>query len=434
MGFFSFLAGKTPEDLEYAGDKLYKAEEFGAAKLEYEKAARKAAARSPEKASLVSRLDQKITDARESLAKRHFKNSRELLDAGNDDEAMDLLDLALELTKDDRLRREIETFVHAQAEPGRTGDFRASSGPGVGGTPPLPHDRENDEPGGNSGKGIDDGPDNLAADSGDGNGDDDEDYFFILINALPEDLRDAYETYSPAFRQGYIALNNGAFENAVAHFTRAMHLPGLHQPLIPVELATALIHLSQYDPARELLEDFIADHPDDIRAYQTLCDLYWVTEDYSSAVRLIDQAPSPFNETLPVKMLLGETCLQMKQYETAKDLFVSIENQFGENEMVSRSLARIYEATGDVETARDIYAKILNGCARCGVRQDPFIKQRYAELCFACGERSERLLNLYLSLVLEIPDNKENYYEWIYQLYEALGNPAEARRYRALMQ
>ncbi|MEZ4549974.1 MAG: hypothetical protein R2860_05040 [Desulfobacterales bacterium] len=84
-----------------------------------------------------------------------------------------------------------------------------------------------------------------------------------------------------------------------------------------------------------------------------------------------------------------------------------------------------WEAMGK-RKPRDIYARILNGCARCGVRLDPFIRQRYAELCFACGERSERLLNLYLSIIQDDPDNKESHYERVYELYTALGEQAEA--------
>ena len=399
MGFFSFLGGKLPEEIELAGDKFFNAGEFGAAKLEYEKAAKKAQTRLPEKESLITRLHQKITDAKESLAAAHLASSRELMASGNTEEAMDLLHLALELTGDDQKKTEIQNIIHAQPESLLPADDAA-------GTEPLMDDED------------------AAFDDA---------YFSVLVNALPEDISAAYQGYSPAFRQGYIALNNGDFETAVSQFSLAMDLPDHDQPLIPLELATALVHLNQYDRARHLLEDFMAENPGDIRAYQALCDVFWMLRDFDAAIDLIENCPPPLNDTFPIKMLLGETFYQMEQYEAAKDLFVAIENNAGENEMVSRALARTYEAMGDAETARDIYARILNGCARCGVRTDPYIKQRYAELCFACGERSERLLNLYLSIMQEDPDNKETYYEWIYELYDALGDKAEAARYKSMM-
>jgi hypothetical protein len=42
MGLFGFLSGKSPEDIEVSGDRFFKSGEFGAAKLEYEKALAKA--------------------------------------------------------------------------------------------------------------------------------------------------------------------------------------------------------------------------------------------------------------------------------------------------------------------------------------------------------------------------------------------------------
>jgi predicted Zn-dependent protease len=400
MGFFSFLGGKLPEEIESAGDKFFNAGEFGAAKLEYEKAAKKAQSRFPEKASLITRLDQKITDAKESLAAAHLANSRELIASDNTEEAMDLLSLAMELTGDEQLRTEIRNLIQAQPET------------------PAPEE----------------GPSGQPLFLSEEDEDHEEDYFNILIHALPEDIRAAYQSYSREFRQGYIALNNGDFETAVAQFSLAMDLPGREQPLIPLELSTALVHLDQYDRARHLLKDFVTENPEDIRAYQILCDLYWVVEDYDAAIDLIENCPAPLNESLPIQMLSGETFYQMKRYGAARDLFAAMEKKSGDNEMVSRALARTCEAMGETETARDIYARILNGCARCGVRTDPFIKQRYAELCFDCGERSQQLLNLYLSIMQEDPDNNEAYYERIYQLYEALGDRTEAARYKNLIE
>ncbi len=85
---------------------------------------------------------------------------------------------------------------------------------------------------------------------------------------------------------------------------------------------------------------------------------------------------------------------------------------------------------GDLEKARDIYVQILNGCSKCGVRTDPFILRRYAELCFVCGERTPQLIDLYLSILQEDPDNKDDYYQRISALYTALGNTSEAARYQ----
>lgn len=403
MGMFSFLTGKAPEEIELIGDKFFKTNEFGAAKIEYEKAVKKAENKFPEKENLIHRLYEKIADSKEALARAHLKNSEHLVESENFDEAIDLLELALELTQNENLKQDIQNTLEklhqafAPADPEDSQMFLPE-------TDPFPTAEETDN---------------------------DEEYFSILCNSLPDDLKKEYKSYDQAFKQGYIALNNGDFQIAVEKFTDSLNSSDMEQPLIPLELSTALVNLGQFDQACSLLEDYIEVNNQDVRAYQMLCDIYWVKENYENAIILIDQCPPSLKETFPIQMLLGETCYQMKRYAEAETLFIACEKDFGQNEIVTRSLAKTYEAMGDLEKARDIYVKILNGCTKCGVRSDPFILRRYAELCFACGERTTKLLELYLSILQEDPDNKDDYYQRIHELYTALGNTAEAKRYQS---
>lgn len=405
MGLLSFLSGKSPEDIELTGDKFFRAKEFGAAKIEYEKAVRKTQSKFPEKSNLIRRLNEKIRDAREALARTHIHNSRQLMASGNRDDAFELLQLALELTSDEGLKDEVVDLIEKSN--------------GAAGSDVM-HVKDSDLNG-------------ITPESATVETDNDDEYFSILTNTLPEDIRNAYQHYGKAFKQGFIALNNGDFQEAVEKLSLAMEDQEKEQPLIPLELAIALINTGSYDRARNVLESFIVENPEDIRAYQVLCDLFWVTEDYAAALEMLDQCPDHLRETLPFKILFGETLYQAGQYPEAEDVFKDCEHQFGMNEIVSRALAKTYEAMGNTEKARDTYAGILNGCKTCGVRTDPFIQQRYADLCFECGERSERLLNLYLSIMRDDPDNKDSYYHKVYVLYNALGNTIEAGRYKALI-
>jgi tetratricopeptide (TPR) repeat protein len=401
MGLFSFLTGKAPEEMELAGDKFFKAAEFGAAKMEYEKAAGKAESKFPEKVNLIERLYGKITDAKEALAQKHLENSEHLMESDNCDEALDLLELALELTQNEDLKQDIQNRLNEMNRAFESGDADVSK-VYLSGSEPFPSAEETDN----------------------------DEYFLILCNSLPEDIRKEYRTYDKTFKKGFIALNSGDFQTAVKMFTESLNAEGRSQPLVPLELSTALVHLNQFDQARTLLEDFIEENNQDVRAYQMLCDIYWVSGNHDNAIILIDQCPSPLKESFPIQMLLGETCFQMERYHEAESLFIACEKDFGPNEILSRSLAKTYEALGDLETARDIYEKILNGCTKCGVRSDPFILRRYAELRFACDERSTQLLELYLSILQEDPDNKDEYFQRIHALYTAMGNTAEAARYQ----
>ncbi len=405
MGLFSFLTGKAPEEIELIGDNFFKAKEFGAAKIEYEKAVNKIKSKFPEKENLLTRLSEKIKSSKEALALAHQQNGEHLIQSQSYAEAEDLLHLAYELTENANLKEKIKTTLkklHQNIASDFVSDDPVDLKVHMSGSEPFPTTEEID---------------------------DDEEYFSILCNPLPEDVRKAYQDYDQVFKQGFIALNNGDFETAVEKFTDSINRSDHEQRLIPLELATAWIHMEQYDRAQNLLEEFIEANDQEIRAYQMLCDIYWVAENYDDAMELIEQCPASVKETFPVRMLLGETYYQMGEYRDAEKLFLECENSSVQNEIVTRSLAKTYEAMGNLEKARDIYVQILDGCTKCGVRSDPFILRRYAELCFACGERTTRLLELYLSILQDDPDNKSESCQRIYELYNALGNPSEANRY-----
>jgi tetratricopeptide (TPR) repeat protein len=399
MGLWSFFTGKSPEEMERKGDQYYAAGEFGIAKLEYERAFDKALQKTPENQDAIASLREKIEKAKESLAEEHLKTGQQLMESANYAEAEDLFRLALELSGNPDLKASaISALTRLDA-------FMS---------PVTPNKPSHPVP----------AVDVLGSD---------EEYFHILCNALPEPVKHAYQTYGPSFQSGFIALNNGDFKTAVKKLTAAQEENPSERHLIALELATALMNLGQYDRARELVSRFVADHPDELRGYQILCDIDWATGNFDDAARLIEGCPSQLRETFPMQVLLGETFFHMGKYAEAKAVFLACQNRYGQNEMVSRALAKIFEALGDADQARNMYSHILAGCTRCGTRTDPFVKRRYAELCFAAGERSSRVLELYLSVAQEDPDAREECYQRIIDIYEALGNVQEARRYQALL-
>ncbi len=260
----------------------------------------------------------------------------------------------------------------------------------------------------------------------------DDHYYDVLLSTLPEQVRDAYHGYGDSFRKGYLALNQGEFEMAAQQFflAREQHPEG---HLIPLELATALLHLGQTGRAREILEPFVKSHPLEVRGYQMLCDIYWEQENFSAAETLIQSCPEEIRSDLSIMLLTGETLYLQKRYEESVSLYERYQEKNGFNEIVSRSLARAYEALDELDTARRIYGEILKGCATCGTRTDPFVKVRYAELGFRSGDRSNRLLELYHVLAQEDPDNQMDYFARIGQIYEERGEHDEASRYAGMI-
>lgn len=406
MGLFGLLSGKTPEDMELVGDGFAKSREFGAAKIEYEKALTKAKSKFPEKDGLIRRLTEKIAGSRESLAAAHVQSAREWIAADNYREAEDLLKLAMELTENQVLAGEIAGLlksIHAGQAPGGPEENRLFFSE----ADPFADNEEMDE-----------AAEELA------------EYFTVLCHALPEDLAEVYQGYDQAFKEGFVALNNGEFETAIEKFDESMSETA-NQPFVALELATAYTHIGQFARARHLLLEFMENHGQSLRTVQMLCDVYWGMGNFNEAIALIDQCPDSLKQTFSIQMLLGETYYQMADFLRAREVFLACETKFGEHELITRSLAKTFEAMGDLESARDLYGRMLSGCARCGTRMDPFLQMRYAELCYACGERSQRLIDIFFSLVQADADNKADYFRRIYELYTALGKPKEAARYEA---
>lgn len=399
MGIWTFFTGKPPAEMAREGDRHFAAGDFGLAKLQYERALDKAARKASENQALMASLHLKIADVRQSLAKSHLTTGQALMESRNFAEAEDLLRLALELAATPDLKQDIRSALDRLPAAAPAGKRAASSS-----DPASPADGMDTE----------------------------EAYFAVLCHALPEPVRDAYTGYGGTFRQGFVALNNGQFQAAAEKLSRALAEDPENRPLIALELATALVHLGQYDRASTLVGRYVEAYPEELRGYQMMCDIDWATGKYEDAMRRIESCPASLKASFPIQVLLGETCFQMGRYAEAKKIFQACQTAFGPDEMISRALAKTHEALGDITTARNIYSQILAGCARCGGRTDPFVKRRYAELCFASGERSSRVLELFLAVAQEDPDSRAECYRRVGDIYEALGNAAEARRYRDL--
>jgi hypothetical protein len=83
-----------------------------------------------------------------------------------------------------------------------------------------------------------------------------------------------------------------------------------------------------------------------------------------------------------------------------------------------------------LDNARNIYKEIIGRCTRCQSRIDPEIKDKYAELSFSAGIHSTEILEMYLSLAREIPDETARYFDRISRIYMTQGNSYEADRFR----
>jgi predicted Zn-dependent protease len=406
MSFLKFFSGPTPEKLEKKGDALFKAGLWGQAKLEYERALVKAEKGSDLSPDWEAQLSGKIAETKEALAKAHQKTAEDLIENGYYDDARPLISLALEITSDEartralaKLLKKLESLQQAEAQEDLANNYYG-----------LADEQAADE---------------LYEVTLD-------EQYHAVCGTLPPEIQETYLSYGENFKIGYLALNTGDFETAATYLSRAMAEDLNPGSYIPLELATAYLHMGRPTEARQLLVAFLEHQPEALLAYQLLCDIYWEEKDFQRADALIDSVPEHLADSLAVRILRGETRYHAGEFDEAKALYQKFLDDHGWQEKIAVALAKAHEALGENENARRIYQEIMGRCISCAARINPEIKHKYAELSFAAGIHDSNVLELYLALAHEMPHNAPAYYDKVIRIYAAQGNETEAARFRSI--
>lgn len=409
MSFLNFFFGSSPKKLERKGDELAASKQWSEAGRIYERALRKLQKGSRQEIADTRRIAQKINQIREELARERRRDAQIRLENGSFDEAREMLNLAFEISQDPLFKAELQKQLALVEE-----RKKLESGP------ILDFD----------GLGKDDGqtdPEELAGRPQDLAPDEE---FFILIQTLPEEIQGAYLAYGPDFQDGYVALNQGRYEAAVQSLLKAMKIAG-PTSYIPMELATAYLNLDRAADAQKLLENFLPHHPDALPAYQLLCEIYWEQKNFRRVENLLASVPPDLSESVAVVLLRGENLYQAGSYEEVKSFYENFLSTYGWHESVARQLAKTCETLGLPNHARGIYQEIIQRCTACGKQPDPHIRHKFAELSFAAGRYGTDILEMYLALAEELPENAPRYYDRVSRIYAAQGNSQQAARFQA---
>ncbi len=403
MSILKLFSGPSPEKLEQKGDALFEAKIWGQAKQAYERAFFKLKKRPDTDIEDQKRIEGKICQAKELLARSHQQSAEHFITGGHLEDARELLTLALEITADIRFKRELEDrlqWIDSRRNQETEREF-----------PEVSYATEED---------------------GDATWDaSDDEYFHALCGPLPEAVQDAYLGYSQDFRIGFISLNRGDFQTAATYLLRAMEENAEPDSYIPLELAAAFLNLGRSEEAKALLEGFLKYHPDVLPAYRLLCEIYWEAKDFVKIDTLLASVPDELAGSLAVVLLKGKTLYQAGHLKEARDFYLGVLETYGWNDTVAGDLAKTYEALNEPGRARRLYKEIMDSCNTCRTRVDPAVKHQYAELCFTAGMYDTDILELYLSLAREIPDNAAAYFDRISRIYTAQGNAPEAERFRS---
>jgi tetratricopeptide (TPR) repeat protein len=407
MGILNFFSSKDPEDYEKKGNALFETGAYGKAIAEYERALERLEKSSPWDDEYRQSLRDKIDSCKEQLAREHENTATELMEAGHNDDARQYIELARELTRDDQLKTKLEQHLK---------QLDMSGSEAIQATLPnfdIPDQAAEPE------------EETVTAEQ-------DDEQFTALIGTLPEEIQESYRNYPAAFKTGYLALNQGDFEQAAENLTQAMQEMDDPQSYIPLELATACLNLARYEEACRHAETFIQHHPDALPAYQLLCEIFWETKSFDRAETLLASLPDELSESVAGYLMRGETLYHAEKYGEAKAFYREFSKNYEWHESIARALAKTHEALGERTNARYIYAEIMDQCRGCHARVDPYLKQKYADLSFDSGHNTTEVLELYLSLAQEIPENAADYYQKISRIYSAQENEVEAQRFRLI--
>jgi tetratricopeptide (TPR) repeat protein len=407
MGILNFFSSKDPEDYEKKGNALFETGAYGKAIAEYERALERLEKSSPWDDEYRQSLRDKIDSCKEQLAREHENTATELMEAGHNDDARQYIELARELTRDDQLKTKLEQHLK---------QLDMSGSEAIQATLPnfdIPDQAAEPE------------EETVTAEQ-------DDEQFMALIGTLPEEIQESYRNYPAAFKTGYLALNQGDFEQAAENLTQAMQEMDDPQSYIPLELATACLNLARYEEACRHAETFIQHHPDALPAYQLLCEIFWETKSFDRAETLLASLPDELSESVAGYLMRGETLYHAEKYGEAKAFYREFSKNYEWHESIARALAKTHEALGERTNARYIYAEIMDQCRGCHARVDPYLKQKYADLSFDSGHNTTEVLELYLSLAQEIPENAADYYQKISRIYSAQENEVEAQRFRLI--
>jgi tetratricopeptide (TPR) repeat protein len=407
MGLLNLFKGKDYRRHEEKGDAYTQAKDFGRAKLEYESGLQKVekqAAEYDEVDRIKKRLQKKIQKCKESLALEHKQAGDDLVESGYDEDARQYYELAMSLTRDETLKTKLQICLEAIEQ------------------------REKKEIEDNFEEFEDYEEEELEPDIIDQG----EEYFEALCNALPDDIRGEYMSYGEAFALGYIALNRGEFETAVEQLEQALEENPEPKSYIPLELATAYLHLENYNRTGTLAKDFLEHHPDALPAYQVMCEVYWAQKLFDQAESLLESVPQELKESLHYYLLKGESLTRAGYHKEAESIFTDFMKKYGWNQQIALAKAVLHEHKGELEQARDVYGDILSQCTSCGQQVDPLIKNKYADLSLLTGQHSTQVLEIYFSLVQDNPENAGEYYQKISQIYELEGHEDVARRFQLI--
>jgi len=172
--------------------------------------------------------------------------------------------------------------------------------------------------------------------------------------------------------------------------------------------------------AIQKFEQLIGEHPDDVRSYLVLAQLYRVTDENAKAEEILKRAVALDPDSPDATTQLALLYVELGQYAAAVDLLERIAGDENADLQVLASLGHAYEQLHNYEAAADAYERVIERDP-----DNPAIRKAYGQ-SLLYSQQYDKALEQYQALVGVNPRDPETHLR-LSQIYRFQRNFTEAR-------
>jgi thioredoxin-like negative regulator of GroEL len=259
-----------------------------------------------------------------------------------------------------------------------------------------------------------------------------DDLFEVYMNAFSEEIATRYRAQGDAFRDAYLLLQQGNFEEAIAGFEK-LPAPQANDSIVRLEMGQALLFAGKYDEALARIEGLSLPAELEYRRATMAASLLEqagrIDEAYAEAERLYRDNP----KDVEAASIYADLLIQKDQAAEALAIVKGLIMAGDPSPELVNLAARAYVAAGRVEEGRDLLEQSLEnffqgpGWRGQAPRFPLGAARELFQLYIALNEEPEYVRAMAQHLITYDPDNAERYKEALRVYAEAReGNRPEA--------
>ena len=323
MGLLDKLLGRTWRTYRDRGQKLLEKEEPGLALHEFKEALRRFDGDPSEKLE----MEQKLISIRKTLRQQQLMRAEMFHKGAQFERARDAADSALRHATNEQEEQEVHDFMASLEQAASEAE------------------RKKDE--------ARNQISNADADLGMV-----DERFSVLLGALDNEQMEHYEKLGSAFREGFLAMNDGDFKGALQHFKKARQ-ENDDDAYVLCEQGKALLGMGAHQEAAQVLLKSDTARNDSTYIKLQLVQALWVLNDFPRAEQALQEAHDidPGNERVLIS--IAEHSLRAKEYASGIDAVNALLDRSPNDISLLRLLGQLHQGAGDLDKAVATYEGVL---------------------------------------------------------------------------